>query len=215
MTLAELIARARVITDDTVAPYFASDADMTLYANRAEREACERANLLYDTARITLVPGQSIYALEYELLAVVFAAIGTRELRKLIPTDLDWLSAASPAVAVPVCFSQREQFVEVYPTPDAAGTLALKLYRYPLSSMESLGDEPEIALYHQEYLAHWMAFEAMTPGSEDEQPTKPAKSAEQQLMLFTQRFGRARTATEIRSWRELPRGTVARSGFVI
>ena len=207
MTLAEIIARARRTTDDLVEPYAVSDADFTVFANRAEREACERAGLLFEVTAIPILAGTSTYQIDYEILGIAHAALPGRTLGKLIPTDLDWLQTHSPSSSTPSCYAQREQFIELYPTPDAASVLTLKLYRYPAAALESLDDEPEIPPYHHEYLAHWMAFEAWTS---DDPDTRDSDKASEQLALFTQRFGRPRSATEIRSWRELPRGTRAK-----
>lgn len=153
MTLADLIARARLITDDQVAPYAVSDAEFTTFANRAVREACDRGGALYGTVTLPILAGQSLYALDHEILSIDFAALPGRKLCKLVPTDLDWLQIYSPMGGVPSVFSQREHTIELYPTPDAGTTLTLKVYRYS----EPLGvsaDEPEIDQHHHDYLPH-------------------------------------------------------------
>jgi hypothetical protein len=204
MTLAEIIARARLITDDTVEPYAFSDAEHTTFANRAVREACDRGGLIYAAMTIPLVAEQSAYALDYEVLSIDFAAIPGRTLGKLIPTDLAWLQVYSPSDGTPSVFAQREHTIEVYPTPDADLTLTLKLYRYPIEALLADSDEPEIDPHHHEYLAHWMAYEAFSAADPDfRNPDK----AREQMALFNARFGRPRSALEIRSWRELPRDT--------
>lgn len=203
MTLEEIIARARIVTDDTVEPYALSDPEHTIFANRAQREACDRSGLIYRATTIPLLAGQSLYDLEHEILSIDFAAIPGRRLCKMIPTDLDWLQTYSPCRGTPSIFAQREHTIEVYPTPDADATLTLKLYRYPVA-LEHPDDEPEIDTFHHEYLAHWMAYEAFS--AEDPDFRNPDKAREQ-MALFTARFGRPRSALEIRSWRELPRNT--------
>lgn len=212
MTLAEIITRTRRITDDLVEPYAVSDADYTRLANRAERESCERGGLLFSALSVTLAAGVSNYQLDYEVLAVAHAALPGRALNKLTPTDLDWLQTHSPSTGAPSCYAQREQFIEIYPAPSTSAVLTLKVYRYPLVALESLDDEPEISPYHHEYLAHWMAFEALTADDPDYRDDAKANA---QLALFTQRFGRPRSATEIRSWRELPRNTRTKHQGVI
>jgi hypothetical protein len=203
MTLAEIIARARLITDDVVEPFARSDSEHTVFANRALREASDRGGMVYGATTISLVAGQSLYPLEHEILSIDFAAIPGRKLCKLIPTDLDWLQIYSPSDGTPSVFAQREHTIEVYPTPETSATLTLKLYRYP-AALESLNDEPEIDQFAHDHLAHWMAYEAFSVADPDfRNPDK----AREQMALFNARFGRPRSALEIRSWRELSRDT--------
>lgn len=204
MTLGELINLARIYTDDTVVPYAVSDAEHTVFANRAEREACERGGLLFDVIHVTLAAGQTQLQLDAEILAIVYVKADDRELGKMIPTDMDGYMPAAPRDGAPMLYAQREQFLVFDAAPLVDTGITIKLYRYPSKAMEVVDDEPEIAPYHQEYLAHWMAYQGFTRFDPD-YDSKPI--ARDHLALFERRFGRPRSALEIRSWREFPRNT--------
>lgn len=55
MKLADLLSECRTRLDDVAAPLLWSDDDLTLYANEAEREACERAKLIEDDSLAKVV----------------------------------------------------------------------------------------------------------------------------------------------------------------
>ena len=214
MTLAEIITIVRARTDDTVGPeYRVSDSMMTGFANEAENEACERAALIYDSTtpgvcQVTLEPGESSYPLDPAILTVCRAWTGGRALTH-VPTSSLWLEDLATQSGTPRYFFSAGHTLRLYPTPDTDGTLTLATYRYPLNAMEDPDDEPEIPREYHLDLAAWMTYRAASQFGEDGEVYDP-KLAEGELMRFERRFGRPRTATEIRSWRELPRDTHVR-----
>jgi hypothetical protein len=215
MNLAALIAHTRQRIDDVVEPYWVSDEVLVAAANTAQREACERALLLYDNATqalcaVPITAGQAKYTLHPSVITVLHARVVGQDhpLIKAMQDDLDhhvanWFEKSG----TPRWYFQREQFLRLYPAPDTSGVLHLELYRYPLTDLLVAADEPELQEKDHVYLTHWMAYEAYSRADADQANPDAAKL---ELALFDRHFGSPRTAGEIRAWRELPRDTSVR-----
>jgi hypothetical protein len=206
VTLGEIIAVARSYADDSVAPYFGSDTEYTRYANRAEDEACERALLLEASLDVSLLVATSAYPLSRNSVAVQSARIGTANVTKARTLDVENSIATEAGTGRPTCFGQREQTLHVYTIPTAEETMVVRGYWYPAAAMSDLdADSPEIAEDHHQYLAHWIAYEAiMAETAEGSRPKHRTDAAEHQLSLFMRRFGMGRSAHELKWWREQP-----------
>jgi len=82
MTLEKILAAAKTkLDDDGTLGHRWSDANLTIYANEAQREASRRAQLIVDKTtstycRFELVPGTSLYTLDPKVLNVRNAYIG-------------------------------------------------------------------------------------------------------------------------------------------
>lgn len=68
MEAADIIAAFRQRADDATAPYLYTDEDALRWASEAEREACIRANLIFDRSKpsvcfVPVLPGITSYAL--------------------------------------------------------------------------------------------------------------------------------------------------------
>lgn len=214
MTVDELIDRARVRLDDAAEPYLASDASLILYADTAQRQACERALLLYDSSAsfcsISVTAGRAKYPLDPRIMAIVAARLDgeVRSLEKFNLPDM-YLSdyVANAGSGTPRFYVEDGSTITLVPTPDAAFTLKLTVYRYPLYPVESLQDEFEVDEAFHYPLVHWVCYEALSV--QDAELFDP-QAAERELALFERSFGRARTARELKTWKELSRGTAVR-----
>lgn len=197
MTLGELIALARTRLDDRVAPYLWSDLELTEFANTAQDEAAERARFLRSTISVSVVANTSVYTLPvvplYDgVLDMRFTdSLGRLNVvRHASYADFNVLTHYGDAQGTPYFFEYGNSSVEfrLYPTPNAAGSLAIDIARLPTEDerMVSAGDEPVIPAEFHRDLVYWMLFEAYSLRDGDIRETASADRAEAQ---FTRKFG--------------------------
>lgn len=216
MELSQIEAAFRRQADDLVEPFLVSSEDVALYASEAEREACVRAKLLFDstTTEVVEYPVSANQGV-IDLHAAVDVITSARFLsgsggrwRELELTGLDWVEeqcdwqgrrSSKPSHLVHL----RKQ-VRIWPTPSMAGTLRLDVYRLPLLPMEDPDDEPEIDEEHHEGLVNWMLHKAFSrPDAELFDLQRAANS----LGMFIEQFGERDTAEVRRRHRERRRIT--------
>lgn len=224
MDLDALISEVRTRADDAVAPHLTGDAQLTAWANEAEREACVRARLLFDDTdrpgitTIAVVPGQHSYTLSPLVLfidAASYEAVMGGRPRDLELRGLDWIrdqrdwqyrSSNRPHV---LSDDGRDR-VRLWATPSTVGTLRLHVYRLPLVPMEDLDDEPEIHEMHHSGLIEWVMYRYWS--QKDSENYDPAR-AEAAKAEFTARFGERNTADVMRKHRERRRITTRYGGL--
>jgi hypothetical protein len=146
--------------------YYLTQEEFLVILNEAEEEAAYRKNLLFDKTSsfcsIPLVAGQSVYALNDCIYAIVFASVtdSAGVITRIYPTDRLEMDRRSPTwrtdTRTPENYIQLDTSVEITPIPDAVYTLNLEVYRLPLEPMASAGDEPEIHRNSQAYLVDWV-----------------------------------------------------------
>lgn len=203
MNLSELLAELRenILNDRTdrvagTSDYLWTDATLVRYINEAQRRMAVRGLILRDgstdeVTKLTLVAGQSEYALHEAVLAVISAKIEGREAdltrvgRAMIaqyrlPSDRLYdtthyvgLSPGSPLAYMTddeLTYDDSESLgamkLRVYPTPDAAaaGTvIRLRVARKPLCDLtvSDLGQTPEIPSEHHLDMLDWAAYLAL------------------------------------------------------
>ncbi len=209
MDLSELLNTFRGRAGDRGVPPLYPDETAIPWANEAEREAAERARLLYDrtTPEVVLIPllvGQG----EYFLHPSVFD-VDTVDLKRPGETDRYWTVNRDRYGSLFGGLTHRPnragwaEWWAVYgdATGDGAlgkrllldrkpsvvdGELRLGVYRYPLVEMEDPGDEPEIAPRHHAGMIDWMLHRAYL--TRDQEAEARVRSAEH-LAMFTARFG--------------------------
>ena len=212
MLVSELIALVRERVDDKVEPYLVSDAQMIQFANTAQREACERGAVLFDSSTTgvcsySVDAGAGTVILDPSILTILRAQYDGTDLVRIPAHGYAQLRARLRSASTPWGYLDIGGVLHFYPPPQDAGTLTLEVYRYPLADLESTDDEPEIPARDHVYLAHWMTWEAASLWDEAGDGVYDPELAKRELALFERRFGPARSATELRSWRELPRDT--------
>lgn len=208
MDLSALIARFRTLSGDHGVPALWPDSEVIGFLNEAEREAAERARLLYDKATpevvtIELLPDQR----EYRLHPAVFDVEAIGLIRpggdrgwpvcRADEADMRWSLQNRPNL------SGWAKYFYVYGEPsgdgalgkflvldrvpgEAGGRLQLEVYRYPLQDMEDGDDEPEIGPRHHDALVHWALHVAyMTRDMEG----SAAQRAAVHEAEFAKRFG--------------------------
>lgn len=212
MNRSELIANARILATDTVAPYLWSDAEITIYANDAQREACRRARLITDSATasvcsIALAAATPIYTLNQKVLFVnrvklvgeslPLTSISYKDLDRQIPGWEE--NTGSPTHYVKDTDAGK---FRPYPTPTVAGTAKLTVTRMPLEDMTSDSDEPEIQPHLHDSLLFWILYRMFSkPDNDGYDEAKAAKN----LALFEQEFGRKSSAFD-EAWIEREHG---------
>lgn len=224
MELAQIIEEARRRMDDEVEPYFISDTALINWANEAEREASERARLLYDQdagpiTEIPVEPGRAQYPLDPRVQLIVGASfqrdndLGWRKALDL--RGLDWIeerdgSASRTASRPEALADDGRRTLHLWPTPSMAGVLRLAVYRDPLERMEVEFDEPEIEERHHEGLVDWMLYRAWSrPDAESGDDARAARA----LADFERRFGASVSAGVRRKHRERRRITTRYGGL--
>lgn len=205
MTLGELIQETRERLDDIAEPFLWSKEKLTQYLNEAEREAAERARLLYDqTSSLTTfntVVGQNAYPLNPLALGVHRVKVGDRVLQRAQREDLDMISRRWEEMdGEPRRFFELEDGRELtlYPRPVTVEPVQLALWRYPLELMADEDDEPEIPERWHFDLTHWAVHLAFLKRDADTDDRTRAERAEAR---FTQAFGIRRDANVQRKQR--------------
>ena len=209
MNIKAFIARFRKDTDDTVIPFFWSDAEIVDYLNEAVDEACERAKLIEDrttviVCSITTALNTNSYVLHPSINEIKRATFKGRLLTEtseeaLDDTDSGWETRKgapghyiySPGVSL-----------RLTPTPTEAGPIALTVYRNPLDplTLNNDFDEPEIHQRHHLNLLDWLYRCAYL--KHDSEVYNPVKSAEYEAR-FEALFGKRVSADVRRQQRDM------------
>lgn len=224
-TLDELTTEARIRLEDTEANQRWPDEFFVRAFGEAEREAALRARLLIDdetpeVVEITLVPGQSSYSLHPSVFAVdsVYLDSTGVSIVELAEDDLDhsdpyWRKreSSAPTGYIPLSRPDFTMKLRFFPTPTVAGVAHIRAYRLPLYAPMSLGDMPEIAPRHHEFLIDWVMYRCYN--FKDPDKYDPAK-AKDHLATFTEHFGERPSANTERKHREVRRETTASRGIL-
>ena len=196
MNLSELRTLVRGRIRDTVKPYFVSDTEIDENLNEAEREACERAQLIedYDSFTIDLEPGVTRYSLDSRIIDVIDIAIGTETAQNF--TD-GW--------------TLTETHLVLERAPSSVDTLTLHCYRLPKDPMKSANDTPEIRETYHRNMADWaISLCYLIPDSELFNP----QASERYAIRFTQSFGERPSALTRRNHRNKLPPVVAYNGAI-
>lgn len=176
MKLQQLIDTYRSRADDRAAPFLHDDAEVTGFANEAEREAAERSLCLKDSdtpsiCQIALVQGQRRYPLDARVIDVVSGRVrGMRDFLTRAGSDTELECRYHPPG-----IAQRFAVIEAGGTcvlvldrdvPDPADVFVpgyapyidLTVYRRPLNTMQDVDDVPEINPAKHMDLIYWMLF---------------------------------------------------------
>lgn len=187
MTLRELLEELRnnVLRDRSTEEaaqadgYLWSNATLVRYINDAEQKFARRTHCLRDRStpevvEVALVPGVSQYALHPSVIAVLGATWRAGPLRRSdaavlegVPADISGGTRAPQATATgqPVWFTTDEEVrtLRVYPAPDTAETVYLRVARLPLNPLtpNNLTASPEIPEDYHLDLLEWAAWRAL------------------------------------------------------
>lgn len=223
MTLAELIAEARIRANDQAEPYLVEDTTWAGWASQAEAEAAMRASLLYDDTaafcQLTLVDGQDVYPLDariWRVDTVWLQCTGSTRERGLDLVGIDKLRPTYECGTFhsrPLRAAHQGGKLRVWPKPtaDTLGTLNLRVYRMPMKRMaDPDNDKPEIDPIHHDGLVDWMVYRACS--QKDGELYDPNRAG-QALTDFDSRFGERPSADAMRQHNERRQHTTNYGGF--
>lgn len=173
MRISELITIVREdYTEDTNSDnYLWSDASLLRKFNEAQKQACNRTNLLFDDTtssycRITLVSSKSTYTIDPKITVIENIIFDgdklvqktAEELDKLQPT---WRTDTGMLNKV-VYFTIRGRSIRFNYVPDATDSgevITLEVYRLPDVNLLSTSQEPEIPEENHRDLIYWVLHE--------------------------------------------------------
>ena len=178
MDLSALKSSFRNQSGDHGVPALWDDPTVTAFLNEGEREAAERARLLYDlttpaVCRVELLPDTRHYPLHHTIFDVRMAALtpagGRQRLlcragddpmqRALMRERAGWADFFATEVMTGNGATGLHLTIDRAPT-EAGGFLMLSAYRHPLVDMEDDTDEPEIPERYHPGLVHWALHRA-------------------------------------------------------
>ncbi len=197
MNAEDLIAQYRTDAADNEESYLAKDADILVWLDEAQEEACIRARLIYEAVNpkvcsIAVTAGQSVYPLHASVLDIMkatFTPTGSTTKAELTLSDRIELdrtrSGWRDKVEAPKYAIQDDTNIQLACIPDTDGTLSIECYRLPLKKIED-ADKPEIGSAHHRHLVQWVLFRAFgRPDSEVFDPTR----SERAKAAFEKMFG--------------------------
>ena len=213
----DLLAEYRRRADDMADPPHVSDTQVFALLAEAEREACMREAAIFDyttpaIVQYAIAANQTSVTLDERVLRVdhaTFTPTGATAATRLELTGIDHIrdmqADIAPVSGRPVYAAHvMPRGLVLHPAPSVAGTLALDVYRLPMTDIVDGGDEPEIPLAHHYGLIDWVLYRVYsTKDSELEDPERAAIA----LRDFTERFGQRRSADTQRRHRERRRVT--------
>lgn len=170
MTLSELEIMFRTKVGDLVVPYTCPSVTFRAYLNAAEREACRRTRLIFDSTteavcEITVTTGNQVFNLPTTILEIVRAYLidASGDHINLVNTDKTELDRLFPdwrtTTKTPGRYMVEETTIELDSIADEDYTLKLEVYRLPIANILLPTDSPEIAPAHHERLLDWCAKE--------------------------------------------------------
>lgn len=196
----ELVNKFRQLAQDEVTPYLWEDAFVLDSLNEGEREAADRARLIYDdTLWVEVEAGTARYAVHPKIIDIERAMLTVRDgrerwkLKLFDRLELDWRrprrsrhEAGLPWDRPFGLVHDGKREVEIVPAPEKDGRLLLGAYRLPLVDF-GMDTSPEIQTVHHMALVDWALFRAFSIPDADE--------ANEQLAAFyhgrfEQYFGR-------------------------
>lgn len=200
MKVADFIDEFRSTVADHVEPPFWSSENIVRYLNEAVQEACERAKLIEDRTNsavcsITTQANESTYSLHPSVFEIRRLTFSGRLLDETSVEELDqdcpgWESRnGQPRAFV---FEQASGVqpakVRLVPTPTAAGSIALTVFRGALKSLSADIDQakPELPERFHERLMDWVLHRAYLKQDAD---TFDRNKAAESYALFVQAFG--------------------------
>lgn len=212
MILTELIDHLRMMLDDTTEPYLWSTAELTIFINRAQLEAADRADLLIEEGNATycnraLIPGTAYYILnpvvtEVRNVYLNGILVEKKELLELNEMSSTWQTDTYEEGVY--YFYKTGQRIRIVPTPQVAGTIEMIVKRLPTEIVDTL-DIPE--RYHLDIL-DWAVYLAYMKNDTDIQGPDAELRARARFhqQKFASNFGPGTTVELDRKAQNIRRG---------
>jgi hypothetical protein len=188
----ELSAR-RTLDDNSTTDKLWSQLELLEYAQDAENEACERADLIIDTESaltgIVTTSTTGTYGIASTVIAVKSAlmANGSEPLMETSEKVLDnsvpgWRTAEGTPRSYVMTPTNN---IIIYPIPSVASVLNLTVSRFPTTPM-TVNGSPEIDSRYHQGLVLWMCYRAYLKNDSE---TLNTDKAADYLALFEKYFG--------------------------
>lgn len=217
MNLGELLTELRVSRlDDNVPQYLWSDAELTGYLNEAVRQVCIRKRALLEAVntkvcRIPFGIGQRFLKLHPAVISVRHASIARTDdfpdggrlvgitAQRLEKSRDNWINETDHHCIRHWIPDVQEGHLAFDGLPEAAGTLQLHVWRFPLDTekMEGMDDEPVINENWHIDLCDWAEYLAFRKKDAE---TLDTGRGEKAAAKFTAKVGRLPSMTEVRIW---------------
>jgi hypothetical protein len=183
----------RTLDDNSTSDRLWSQAELLEYAQDAENEACERADLIIDSTSaftdIAVNTSTGTYGIASTVISVRSAmlASGTEPLMETTEEVLDksvsgWRTATGTTRSY--VLTPTNQII-LYPIPSASSTVNLTVSRFPNTPMTLVGSPEVDARYHQGLMI-WMVYRAYMKNDSE---TLNTDKAADYLKLFESYFG--------------------------
>lgn len=192
MNLGQLRAQARILLDDTEQDYLWTDAELNLYINEAQKEACVRALLIDDDNNTDFNIALNTTDKRYPLNPKIVLIDGARLLSRPDDPFTAWVATETSLIL-------NETLVQ-------ADTLLLSIYRLPLQDMVNDADVLEINEKHDYRLLDWVLFRAYSKKDSDAEDIARAQKHE---MEFVKSFGERQDNNVLRKQKSNRPKTVA------
>ena len=199
MLVKDIIESARLdYLDDLADPPNWDDDSLLRKINEAQRQACNRANLIYDDAtpkytRITLVSGKAGYPLNPKLTVIEDIILNGKRIRKKTKENLDsqvpwWRTDSGMLNKETYCLIQGRtlRFTPIPDAVDAGAIVYLETYRLPDEDLMTLSDEPEIPEENHRDLIYWVLHECYKKQDSD---SFNQEKSDYYLQRFNEIFG--------------------------
>jgi hypothetical protein len=188
----ELSAR-RTLDDNSTSDRLWSQTELLEYAQDAENEACERADLLIDSTStftdIAVNTSTGTYGIASTVISVRSAmlASGTEPLMETSEEVLDksvsgWRTEEGTTRSYVMTPTNK---IILYPIPSVASTVNLTVSRFPNTPMTITGSPEVDSRYHQGLIL-WMLYRAYLKNDSE---TLNTDKAADYLKLFEKYFG--------------------------
>lgn len=196
-TSAELLALFRLNPVDAITPYRWADAQVYSWLSEAQREACTRSDLIFDTStssicHVSIVAGTASYSISPLIVRVntVFLVDGEGNRERLSLYNRDEMDSLFPDWR-----TEEEEpdgciiegiTLTLNRVPVGSGTLYLEVIRLPTASISS-SSQPEIPSIHHEELVSWAVYRAYQ--IDDDGADRPRGLWKTYLDRFNRYFG--------------------------
>lgn len=188
----ELSAR-QTLDDNSTSDRLWSRLELLEYAQDAENEACERADLIIDTesslTSITVNTSTGTYGIASTVISVKSAMMSTgseplmETSEKVLDLSVSGWRTANGTVRSYVMTPTNK--IILYPIPSAVSVLNMTVSRFPNTPMTITGSPEVDARYHQG-LVLWMCYRAYLKNDSE---TLNTDKAVDYLKLFEKYFG--------------------------
>jgi len=195
VNLSEIRAEVRDYLRDESTPYLFSDTQLNRYINRAEEEACRRADILFKRQhRIGIAYPKTAFKLPSYIKRVERVVLESTG--EVIPQTTeeqlyrDWGPWESVEDTIQNFLIQRNKIrtAAAVATSDA---LLIDCWTLPTSQMERDADEPQIPTEYHHDLAYWACHQAYLRNDSE---TNSRERAAEFLAMFEARFGQIQEA---------------------